>query len=347
MEAWRREFYHWALGQTARNHKYTDRYKDNKGNWVYVYAQKAADAVGRAAESVARAEDKALDAAGKALNSQPVVSAIGAFLSRIITHPVDQAIANKVNYDVQNWLDNKKTESESALLRRKDDTKATRQEDQREVNRNFDINNYKVTNNCAHCAVAYDLRRKGYNAEAKEDNIPGELTPYFKKMYPYNRMSDLIVKEKLPYDQDISYDKSGNIHRKSEEEYVNKIVRNITGEDKKSRKYTPRGTKADNNRKPRTGILLVAWDRGGAHALNYEIDRKGNLHIIDTQIKHAKLTPEQERAQISAMGFIPKDHYTGRDLEQMLSHTTAVQYIETTDAAINKQMARRYNSKNR
>lgn len=103
-----------------------------------------------------------------------------------------------------------------------------------------------TTNNCANCAIVYDLRRRGYNVAAAKRDI-GRTT------------GDIIANYK---NQDLKRVVRKTLDFKYSENVINSILEN-----------NPEGSR---------GIAMLEWDTGGGHAFNYEVTN-GNVRFIDAQ----------------------------------------------------------------
>lgn len=132
------ELYHWSIkkGFKKKKHKYIERL-GFPGHYIYIYDN-----------------DLTPDLKKKIGNNERTVDK-------------DKKL-EKYKKRLKN--DNKKKELKSKILDKifpKKNKPTTRSQDQTKTNPKYDTGKYEYTNNCALCAVSYDLRRRGYDVEAR------------------------------------------------------------------------------------------------------------------------------------------------------------------------------------
>lgn len=153
---------------------------------------------------------------------------------------------------------------------------ATQKQDAKAVNpgyHNFDEN---TKNNCMLCTNAYELRRRGFDAIAKDATI-GYFTKDIKKWFPKSKVENSgYISKKHPQAQKVV---------KSEIAGTSLYTRScwILNHDKKYKKEMASSTieslsKTKNSR----GNILVRWGDGGGHSMAYEV-KDGKVSIIDAQ----------------------------------------------------------------
>lgn len=166
-----------------------------------------------------------------------------------------------------------------------DDVINTKFEDQGEINEVYDPwDDGSSSENCANCSAAYELRRRGYDVEAKlvEDDYNGRGD----RAYDYFEGAEVIA---------INGDGSTFVHN---EEFV-KSIWNDTVTDKDclanredydfyvtDQRYTAKTIEKgilDNSPPGSRGFIDVEWKSGGAHSIVYEVDSKGKVTIRDSQ----------------------------------------------------------------
>lgn len=113
-----------------------------------------------------------------------------------------------------------------------------------------------TSNNCYSCALAYDMRRRGYDVAANYD-VDGELREVYQLAYEYPIPTENVMKQSLSYTEnsEVRKEEAKNLQTTIEKKYSNEDCR---------------------------GIVTVSWVMGGGHAMAYEINN-GKMTIIDTQ----------------------------------------------------------------
>ena len=131
--------------------------------------------------------------------------------------------------------------------------------------------------NCYACSMAYDLRRRGFEVTAKEDQNGASAYAVQKS---YKNADPTFIYTDDPSQIKIKDDK-----------YVNKdLTRQVTRELSKE----PDGSR---------GIMMLTWANGtGGHAVNYEIEN-GKPYIYDSQVSEKMEISEYTDESISAAYF--------------------------------------------
>ena len=126
---------------------------------------------------------------------------------------------------------------------------------------------YDAYNNCMLCSMYYELRKRGFDVEARVDSSLGRDTNV-EKWFPGAKI------ETTPYKSSVGY--YANINAADPES--SKELKAYRSSALKMLESQPNGSR---------GALYVNWEKngniGGGHAVNYQID-KGKLKIIDCQI---------------------------------------------------------------
>ena len=139
----------------------------------------------------------------------------------------------------------------------KKDKPTSREEDIKAVNPDFKLGGYGATNNCFLCTTAYDMRRRGYDVEAKKMNGDGVESRALKSLYKnpvINKISD-----KDP----VTGKRSSNVNV-NRQNMINNAKKEITAQ-------------GDSR-----GNIMVMWSTAGGHSMAYEV-KHGALEILDTQ----------------------------------------------------------------
>ena len=119
------------------------------------------------------------------------------------------------------------------------------------------------TVNCVLCTTTYEMRRRGYDVKAK---------PYS------NEINQVILRNtKNPYDI------TANDEAYLSSIYKNPVIRTVTNSptDNLSSQLSSTLSKEPNTR----GNILVKWkSANGGHSMIYEVDSKGKVRILDSQV---------------------------------------------------------------
>lgn len=162
----------------------------------------------------------------------------------------------------------------------------TADQDMDKINETYSPYNDSTSQNCANCSVAYELRRRGYDVEAKANGGEEDYNGRLDRMYDYFENAKILninedgttfaANEKfvrkacskgynwideLKYKKDVVFDKSSQSYTAASME-------------KAIKKNNPPGSR---------GMIDVTWNAGGGHSLIYEVDKKGKVTIRDSQ----------------------------------------------------------------
>lgn len=134
----------------------------------------------------------------------------------------------------------------------KDDLDATKEEDMKEINPNYDDDEgYQV--NCMYCTTAYEMRRRGYDVEANpRTDGGGSIEDMFRWYKPPEEVRNNTIAV-----QDNNFTRA-------------EISKAIEYEMKKA---------GDGAR----GNFMVYWDGGGGHSMAYEVENN-KVVIYDNQV---------------------------------------------------------------
>lgn len=137
-----------------------------------------------------------------------------------------------------------------------------------------DSRNTDWYNNCAECSAIYELRRRGYDVES--NGVSGEPNSPFlplqiketMDMYKYNTEARFERFYENPNVQHVTANPQNDVNIDEDEATYKAIEQEIL--------KNPPGSRGD---------LSVQWKEGaGGHSMVWEIDTKGNIHIVDTQL---------------------------------------------------------------
>lgn len=176
----------------------------------------------------------------------------------------------------------------------------SREEDIKRVNPDYKLDPERARMNCVNCTTAYELRRRGFEVEA-EKRVEGRNGVDVAKnifnaknnkpfMYPDPKKDrDAFINHCLKYE---SLARTGRNEECSKAAY-------------KALKQEPKGSR---------GQLLITWGRWGGHSVAYEISKKGEIEIIDTQCNKV---------------------YKGAEVNEFLARGIAVQYQRYDNKKLN------------
>ncbi len=186
-----------------------------------------------------------------------IEAAIGAgvFLTLVAVDQTTQAIRknrDKTANAVLNQTDNLDPKTKLPLKKQE----MTPKEDAKLVNAAYKVRGRDTVSNCPNCAIAYDLRRRGFNVAAA-DRAVGLTTPEIMENYNGG------MKNVKTYVRDKSL--------KNNDKWINAVYNQIAKDSGKNTR----------------GFITVAWKGGGGHIFNYETSDKG-ITFIDGQTGKAK-----------------------------------------------------------
>lgn len=141
------------------------------------------------------------------------------------------------------------------------------------VNPSFNMSDTATYTNCWACATAYDLRNKGYDAQANVGDTDGAtFQAISEQYYKFDEHGNKFPPDETSIKNNAYYSKSPN-------EYNNdyKWDNNLWSDFEKECQKQGKGS---------SGILCVRYDNGSAHALNYKYTDSGDIEIVDSQINY-------------------------------------------------------------
>lgn len=158
-------------------------------------------------------------------------------------------------------------------------------EDMDKVNEVYDPYDPSSSMNCANCSTAYELRRRGYDVEAKlaDNSYNGysyRVYDYFenaKQLYVNDDGSTTVANEN--FNRKLCSDKGLNTldilkNKKDYNYYANQHNFTSKSIEKAIKANSPAGSR---------GFIDVNWKQGGGHSIIYEVDKKGKITIKDSQ----------------------------------------------------------------
>ena len=149
---------------------------------------------------------------------------------------------------------------------RKKYIEATREQDMAKVNPLFNTKLPDTSKNCIYCTAAYEMRRRGYDVQAKENKVDSEgvYPEVLTDCFPNSKIVKVANAEEI----------LGNKGKISSYAYGTGIYNPVVGKTIKALKDQGDGAR---------GTLLVLWKEGwGGHALSYDVNN-GSVNILDSQ----------------------------------------------------------------
>ena len=145
-------------------------------------------------------------------------------------------------------------------------------EDMEATNPKYKTQSYDYTNNCFKCVMTYEMRRRGYDVEANKANVEEQKLSDIKTMFK-NPKTYIIGDDGEV--TDINKKKSSLLY----------TTKRLFSKDKQENPDTDtvRKTILKHSKKNSRGILVCNWNRGGAHAMAYEVNNKGKVTVRDPQ----------------------------------------------------------------
>lgn len=162
----------------------------------------------------------------------------------------------------------------------------TAKEDMDKVNETFSPYDDSTSTNCANCSAAYELRRRGYDVEAKANGGSDEYNGRADRYYDYYENAEVLN----VYEDGSTFVQNKKFARKACGKGYSILDSLIYKEDHKYSKSTQNYTVSsiekailDNNPPGSRGMIDVKWNEGSGHSIVYEVDNKGKIMIRDAQ----------------------------------------------------------------
>lgn len=171
----------------------------------------------------------------------------------------------------------------------------TAKEDMSKVNEKYDPYNDDHSTNCANCSAAYELRRRGYDVEAK----PNDSTYNGKSSRVYDYFEDAKI---------IGVYGDGSTTTVNEKSWLKRVTN--LGDSfkfyKDDQSYSSKSIEkaiTSNNPPGSRGFIDVDWKAGSAHSIVYEVNSKGKVIVRDSQTNDTysleELAPKVKKVRIT------------------------------------------------
>lgn len=202
-------------------------------------------------------------------------------------------ILDTMSKNAQNIYNKAKSNTLNTLKKQK--VKLSSEEDASLVNPYYDIaNSNQYTNNCSHCTLAYDMRRRGYDVEAAPSNKgDGES---IKTIASWYKNAKIVNADETLYNW-----------LKNHQDQINNVK---NADDKQLRKYLAKSYEEEFAKygPGARGNLCVSWSTGGGHSIVWEVNKKGKVEIIDAQNNTRYNIEDYNWTDISAASYIRTDN---------------------------------------
>lgn len=205
----------------------------------------------------------------------------------------------------------------------------TTDENLKRVNPNYSISNdEKWHSNCVNCSLAFELRRRGYEVQAKPNPLGEDTEKYLPKTFKNPKRK--VVGKEHPVttvlnrhnmtEEDIDKLDMDELSRISSEMYEEwekvyahngKGKKNLIAEFHSAMAKEPAGSR---------GQLGLAWGPFGGHSICYEINGKGECIIYDPQ---------------------SGEKYTGKKVDKLLKHAELIDYTRLDNLEINPEVCKK------
>ena len=220
------------------------------------------------------------------ISANPVAAAVDVALK--IHAGIDLGKGIKGTIERKNAIKlNEKNENidEKTGLKLKTNPNMSYKDDLEKVNPGYNNFNLNTKNNCVLCSMAYEMRRRGYDAISREAS-EGYTDDVWEKIFnkaKVERTNVASLKHQNAVDtlQNIIQNKTENDlkNRKDFSKAVAALNRDKAYKREKADSTLDLMSKQQNSR----GTILVAWGNGSGHSMAYEV-KNGKVKILDAQI---------------------------------------------------------------
>lgn len=168
----------------------------------------------------------------------------------------------------------------------KADQNMSREEDTKRTNPDYKIDRTGAARmNCVNCTMAYEMRRRGFEVEAEKRLEGRRGADVAKNVFGASS-------KKVMYPPDPNKNLDGFWDYMLRYEGLARYGRNKELADKtyKALKQEPKGSR---------GQILITWNRYGGHSMAYEITKKGEVNIINSQVNQIMTTPQEVKEYLA------------------------------------------------
>lgn len=178
----------------------------------------------------------------------------------------------------------------------------TQKEDCKRVNPGYATRDDGSTRNCTNCSFAYEMRRRGYEVQAKLKSS-GRSGDYVQEFFPKAKTEHV---QKAP-DRTKDEDEWLQFYTKEQKKADTASNKELTRKTITALKTNPPGSR---------GEISVCWNKWSGHSMAWEVDSAGKVSIIDAQTgriydeKHIKnvinMCTEVDYTRLDDQKFDPK-----------------------------------------
>lgn len=160
----------------------------------------------------------------------------------------------------------------------------TKLDDQNQINEEYNYYEESRSMNCGNCSMAYELRRRGYDVQAKE--VTDDYNGRADRIFDYFEDAEMLCIFGDGSTVSLDEERARKVwdHTATDDDFE--------GHDDELRawtelqSFTPETIEKgiiDNNPPGSRGMIDVNWKSGGAHSIIYEVDLNGKVTIRDSQ----------------------------------------------------------------
>ena len=184
-------------------------------------------------------------------------------------------------------------------------TQKTPKENLERVNPEYKRSDTGASNNCVNCSITTEMRRRGYEVQAKLHDSGRNTMEFGKKCFPKAKQIDVV---KPPtYNRD-DPDEFLRFYRDAEEKARTNSNKELYHKTRAAAEQLPVGAR---------GLMSVRWNRACGHALAWEINAEGQFVIYDGQVNKI---------------------YTGSQTADVLKHACSAQLLRVDESNFNAKM---------
>jgi hypothetical protein len=196
----------------------------------------------------------------------------------------EMKINGKLNKTLKEVAKNKTGEIDEKTGFHKKTKEMTVEEDVKAVNPGHNREIAKTNNNCVNCSMTYEMRRRGFDVTAELADTGKNGKKYTCDAFPGAKPVPVDfngVYDKPPYTKDYQPRFKEDDRIKIKMAQANTLA--VKGLNYDHAEAVINTLKTDF--KGTRGSIMVQWSAGyGGHAISYEVDKKGNVSVIDSQI---------------------------------------------------------------
>lgn len=162
----------------------------------------------------------------------------------------------------------------------------TAKEDMKQVNETYDPFDPKTSTNCANCSAAYELRRRGYDVEAKANGGTKDYNGNGDRVFDYFENATMfgIYGDGTTIEHSEEFVRgvwNGGVDKKFLTKYDD-LIKYMNKPQTYTKESIEKGI-TSNSPPGSRGMIDVEWKQGGGHSIVYEVNKNGSVTIRDSQ----------------------------------------------------------------